>query len=323
MSSNLFCFLHCCLVVVSVVTAFAPVVYHHESSSQECHQPLQQDQQLMETIELVKQRLGTPGCNPPKNRSCQEIARCFPSASSGYFNIRVPNGSLVQVYCDMEGTNCGGQGGWMRVAYFNMSQPGATCPETLLQAISNGLTLCFGVPNGITDLFFSTFGLQYTRVCGQFRGYQQGKPDAFGNDLTRSIDDSYVDGVSITYGDPRMHIWTYAVGNDESSAANSSCPCNDGFPSVDTPLYVGDDFYCESGSPTGTSTGVLYSNDPLWDGKQCGNMESTCCGRQNMPWFLKSFDNPSTDDIEVRILGRSGQIVEENAPLELIELFVA
>ena len=37
---------------------------------------------------------------------------------------------------------------------------------------------------------------------------------------------------------------------------------------------------------------------------------------------LKSFDNPSTDDIEVRILGKSDQILEENSPLELIELFV-
>ena len=65
-----------------------------------------QGQQLMETLGQVQQQLGPPGCNPPKNRSCQEILYCFPSAPSGYYQIRVPNGSLVQVYCYMEGTNC-------------------------------------------------------------------------------------------------------------------------------------------------------------------------------------------------------------------------
>ena len=31
----------------------------------------------------------------------------------------------------MEGSNCDGKGGWMRVAYLNMSEPGATCPPGL------------------------------------------------------------------------------------------------------------------------------------------------------------------------------------------------
>ena len=56
-----------------------------------------------------------------------------------YDEIRVPNGSLVQVYCDMEGTNCGGQGGWMRVAHVNMSQDGVSCPQGLTQKTMSGL----------------------------------------------------------------------------------------------------------------------------------------------------------------------------------------
>ena len=38
----------------SAVTAFTPIVYHHESSSKECHQSLQEDQQLMKVIERVQ-----------------------------------------------------------------------------------------------------------------------------------------------------------------------------------------------------------------------------------------------------------------------------
>ena len=124
-----------------VVCGFTPVTYSSESSSTECGQsdPLQDDR-LMAVINQFRQRLGPPGCNPPRNRSCREILHCFPSAPSGYYVIRVPNGSLVQVYCYMEGTNCGGQGGWMRVAHVNMSQSGASCPQGLTQKDMSGLT---------------------------------------------------------------------------------------------------------------------------------------------------------------------------------------
>ena len=33
----------------------------------------------------------------------------------------------------MEGINCNGEGGWTRVGYVNMAQPGATCPDGLIQ----------------------------------------------------------------------------------------------------------------------------------------------------------------------------------------------
>ena len=158
---------------VSVVSGFTPVTYPARVSS-ECGQydPLQ-DEQLKEALKHVKQRLNPPGCNPvPQNRSCQRILHCFPSAPSGYYQITAPNGSLVQVYCDMEGTNCGGEGGWMRVAYVNMSQSGATCPQGLTQRTLSGLTLC-------QSTVFSTLGLSYSRVCGLVRGYQLGAPDAF------------------------------------------------------------------------------------------------------------------------------------------------
>ena len=102
---------------VSVVSGFTPVTYPARVSS-ECGQydPLQ-DEQLTEALRQVHQQLGPPGCNPPRNISCQRILHCFPSAPSGYYQITAPNGSLVPVYCDMEGTNCGGEGGWTRVAY--------------------------------------------------------------------------------------------------------------------------------------------------------------------------------------------------------------
>ena len=49
------------------------------------------------------------------NYSCLQIHQVYPSATSGYYNITLTNGSIVTVYCDMEGINCDEEGGWTRV----------------------------------------------------------------------------------------------------------------------------------------------------------------------------------------------------------------
>ena len=157
MAAKPVCVLFYLLLTGGVVSGFTLVTYPARVSS-ECDQyDLLQDQQLTEALGQIKQQLGPPDCNPPENRSCQEIQSCFPSSPSGYYQIHVPNGSLVQVYCDLEGTNCGGEGGWTRVAYFNMSQSGATCPQGLTQITLSGLTLCGRNCNaGCQSTVFST-----------------------------------------------------------------------------------------------------------------------------------------------------------------------
>ena len=67
----------------------------------------------------------------------------------------------------------------MRVGHVNMSQSGASCPQGLTQKNMSGLTLCGQSATGCQGTLFSTLGLNYSRVCGQLRGYQFGAPDAF------------------------------------------------------------------------------------------------------------------------------------------------
>ena len=67
----------------------------------------------------------------------------------------------------------------MRVAYVNTTQAGAACPQGLTQRTVSGLTLCARSSDGCDGTMFSTFGLNYSRVCGQVQGYQQGLTDAF------------------------------------------------------------------------------------------------------------------------------------------------
>ena len=312
-----------------VVSGFTPVIYSSESSSTECGQsyPLQ-DEKLMAVISLVHQRLGPPGCNPPRNRSCQEILHCFPSAPSGYHEIRVPNGSLVQVYCDMEGTNCGRQGGWMRVAHVNMSQSGASCPQGLLQKNMSGLTLCGQNATGCQRTFFSALGLSYSRVCGQLRGYQDGAPDAFNNYNVLSslkLNQGYVDGASITYDTAvPKHIWTYAtgvsLGNNDCATRTCSCPCNANS-TAQVPPYVGSDYYCETGYNAAGFQHIFFPNDPLWDGQQCDGVEAPCCTHPNMPWFTKTLNETTTEDIQLRLCNNEG-IADEETLLQFISLYI-
>ena len=308
-----------------VVSGFTPVIYSSESGSTECGQsdPLQDDQ-LMEALSKIHQELGPPGCNPPRNRSCQEILHCFPSAPSGYHEIRVPNGSLVQVFCDMEGTNCGGQGGWMRVAHVNMSQSGASCPQGLTQKNMSGQTLCGKNSAGCQGTFFSAQGLSYSRVCGQLRGYQFGAPDAFHNynaNPSLGLSDTYVDGASITYDTTvPKHIWTYATGGLLGSDCTSSCPCNANS-AVQVPLYVGSDYYCETGNNAAGFSHIFFHNDPLWDGQQCVGVEAPCCTHPNMPWFTKTLGETTTEDIQLRLCNNEG-ISDEETLLQFIALYV-
>ena len=312
-----------------VVSGFTPVTYSSQSSTAECgHSDPLQDKQLMEAHGKIHQELGPPGCNPPQNRSCQEILYCFPSAPSGYHEIHVPNGSLVQVYCDMEGTNCGGQGGWMRVAHVNMSQDGASCPQRLIPVTNSGLTLCGQTATGCEGTLFSALGLSYSRVCGQLRGYQYSTTDAFqpySENTSLNLSDPYVDGASITYGTtPFKHIWTYVTGFTKTTALEeykkSLCPCNSDS-TAQVPPYVGSDYYCETGNDVPTGQIGPFLNDPLWDGQQCDGVEAPCCTHPNMPWFIKTLGETTTEDIQLRLCIDYPPSTEQTL-LQLIELYV-
>ena len=268
-------------------------------------------------------------CQGNNYYSCSDVLKTAPYTASGYYNLTLNNGSIVSVYCDMEGSNCNGTGGWMRIGYVNMTEPNATCPQGLHQYTIEGKTLCDRSHNSTSQCnatLFSSIGLNYTQVCGQVRGYELGHyvdsfyPNGRGGSL--SIDGVYVDGVSITYGsNPRQHIWTYAAGYAEDTTDNemASCPCVTGYP---TPSFVGDDYYCEAGTiKANLSSGRLYPDDPLWDGMQCSTLESPCCNSTIMPWFVKSISQSTDDDIELRVCSSEGY-PDEATPIDIIELYI-
>ena len=131
------------------MSEFTPSVYPAKISSQ-CGQPLNDDEQLLESLQQVEQQL-------PNYSSCKSIYNADPSSCSGYYSITIANGSVVQVYCDMDGTNCGEEGGWTRVTYINMTQDGATCPVGLNQRSFNNKSYCGNTgPLGCIGTMFPT-----------------------------------------------------------------------------------------------------------------------------------------------------------------------
>ena len=265
-------------------------------------------------------------CNEPLTTtvsysSCQEVFDNNSSAPSGFYNITMMDGDTVSLYCDMERVNCDGEGGWTRIGYLNMTEPNATCPDGLEQKSYNSIShdLCGKTlpQEQCNSTFFETNSINYTKVCGQVRGYQYGHTDGLFNP-SATIDD-YVSGVSITYyneNGQREHIWTYASGENQDQISYDDCPCNTGS-SVVVPSFVGNDYYCESGQGRNQ---ILYFDDTLWDGKDCNYLESPCCTNPRLPWFVKTLNETTNSDIELRICGNDWS--GEDVPIDIVEIFV-
>ena len=258
-------------------------------------------------------------------KSCREIYQCNPSAQSGYYWLKSTITETREVYCAMDTTYCNITGGWMRLVYFNMSEPGATCPTSLRQ-INTPAKLCGRLTApGCSGVTYPTEGIRYSKVCGQARGYQYYSTDAFftGGVTGIDINSHYVDGIAITYGNPRHHLWSYAAGlSDDGNfqGGTYNCPCAK-HPGRDPPDFVGLDYYCESGlSSQIQDIHRIILEDPLWDGDGCGP-GNNCCNQIGMPWFYGTLPQEVDDGIEVRICG-SEDVSNEETYVELVEIYI-
>ena len=168
-----------------------------------------------------------------------------------------------------------------------------------------------------------SYNITFNKICGQVKGYQKGSGDGFYSTKydTKSINDHYVDGLSITLGNPRKHVWTYAVGaSDEYNYLYNNCPCAP-TPGPDPPAFVGDYYYCESGNTGTVSTSEYYTSDMLWDGYGCHHANNNCCTNPDMPWFFRQFSRSMQDYLEARICTDMG-FSDEDTLVESIELYI-
>ena len=217
---------------------------------------------------------------------------------------------------------CNSTGGWMRVANLDMTDTNQHCPSGF-RLITSPKRTCGTPGSRCVSTTFPLNGVKYSRVCGKIIGYQYATTDAFLSHSTgRTIDDLYVDGVSLTHGQrPRKHIWTFAAAHDETRSDTTVCPCTK--PSTTftgiVPPFIGQDYFCDTGSRYAPQA-HFYRADPLWDGSGCGPT-SSCCGFNNPPWFCKQLPQPTNDDIEMRVC-TDEPIANKYLALETAEIYV-
>ena len=264
--------------------------------------------------------------------SCENIYNNNPETDkSGYYRINDSQWTYCNMTAITNGTfisTCAGVGGrWRRIVNIDISA-GDDCPGEWRKASQSGVSFCRVASDGYyscSSTSFSTNGISYQRVCGRARGYQQGYTLAFYGSrpgYSRTIDEDYVSGLSITYGsNPRQHIWTFATGFSETYNGSNccACPCSV-YQGNNPPSFVSNNYYCESGSVNYPSGGVYYFNDTLWDGAGCTG-GSSCCDNTTQPWFYRQLDHTTQDDIEARICA-VGPFYSRSTLIDQLELYI-
>ena len=260
--------------------------------------------------------------------SCEDIYSNNPETGdeSGYYRInnnqwRYCNMTAVTISGDFISTCAGMGGGWRRIVNVNISA-GDDCPGEWRKATQSGVSFCRVASDDrytCSSASFSTNGISYQRVCGRARGYQKGDTRGFRNAPSKTIDDDYVSGLSITYSsNPRQHIWTFASGGGEKISDYRSCPCTI-TDSYSLPYaYVGSNYYCESAPWYCCNYDTYFFNDTLWDGAGCID---NCCDDTTQPWFYRQLNQTTQDDIEARIC-TAGPFYYRSALIDQFELYI-
>ena len=160
----------------------------------------------------------------------------------------------------------------MRVAELNMTDTSQQCPSGLVENNETGIRQCQAEGSGCLSVNYSISNVGYSSVCGRITAYQVGSTNAFREyfqSQDTSIESAYVDGASLTHGNPRQHIWTFAAAldrNDDITVVRGShCPCRFDVNPFDHPPFVGEDYFCDAGNEEFMTGETGLQTDPLWD----------------------------------------------------------
>ena len=186
-----------------------------------------------------------------------------------------------------------GSGNWRPFFFLDMSNTTQSCPSgwTFSQSPYHA---CTGIGHSCVSTYIPSGGQGHSEVCGMLAGIGVGLPDGFYRHLShnnQSIEQNYMDGVSITYGPAgsRQHIWSLALEH------TSWCPCdvyNSSFQQPLPPSEAGNNYYCLS-IPINQDT-------PVWQGDDC-SANNPCCSHNNPPIFKAQLAAMTTQTMELRI----------------------
>ena len=204
--------------------------------------------------------------------SCRAIRTLKPSSLSGYYWVRSTNGSSVRVYCEMT-KSCGNiTGGLTRVALLNNKTRPLICTGDFVTVKNNTRCVRNTEEPGCSHMLFPLMNISYSRICGKVQGSWFGYPGGFTGSIrsvSTTINDNYVDGISLTYGNTanRTHIWTFIA---DRGADNQFCPRA-------KPSFVGNDYSC------------LMLDQSCVSANMCSHT------------FFRQLQQPVTENIELRL----------------------
>ena len=226
--------------------------------------------------------------------------------------------------------------GWEKIAFYDFSQQ--ECPPDFTRSYGYYNNVSCGTTNRAvttcnrrsyyyyyySSLPLPVVGRSYSSVCGRVRGHGYGRAFLNAIDCNYSLEQAYVEGVSLTHGPAgrRTHIWTFAAaeadGNLNYTRHNCGCSNTNKNWTHATPEDVGDDYFCDSNgqyTEEGKYEGRDYEDD-LWDGEGCGS-NSSCCEWKDPPYFCKHLHNTTSEDMEIRLFS-----LHYFPTVSLIEIFV-
>ncbi|MCC7110692.1 MAG: hypothetical protein IT382_15470 [Deltaproteobacteria bacterium] len=244
----------------------------------------------------------------PSAASCREILVAEPAAPSGRYSLQIAQ-DVVEVECDMVTSG----GGWTLLWRF---VEGEACPGTMETAPR-------GCGRGDLDIASATLAPlhPFTEVRGTVRALGAGGSDAF-RDQAPSASERYLDGVALTVGTPRRHLFAFAHGLSDGFGTDSpasECPCAGG---TSPPTFVGGAYLCEapraSVLPDGTR---LYDNDDvLFDGLLID--DPGCVGApESAPEFQVALGASSDEALELHVM-QSQAPSDEDLAIVAVELWV-
>ena len=219
---------------------------------------------------------------------------------------------------------CGGNG-WREIVDLDFSVATVPCRGEW-QDTRRGCGRMSTMADSISMASFPVTGDPYNEVCGKIIAFSFSTPAAFlpftiGMPQPKTLEDVYVDGVSVTHGmsGNRTHVWTFAASGMEEPGGNANlvCPCSDAA-APQSPDFVGNNFFCEAGVESGPLN-ELHGSDPLWDEGQCPE----CCEFNTPPYFNRFLPAPTSDPLDVRILLIDNQqSTGDDVSIEIIQLYV-
>ncbi|XP_065180700.1 uncharacterized protein LOC135811395 [Sycon ciliatum] len=253
--------------------------------------------------------------------SCKEIQQLSNyTATSGLYKI-VPldpkKTTFQEVYCDMDHYG----GGWALIAYINPTEMdkchGTMRFENLQVKLCTRRVSSDGGCDGVS--FLSPIA-EYSEVIGFVTGYRDKSLDAFysAHNSHTQLNSWYMDGVSITHGSPRHHLWTYTGSFDDNDKA-AHCPCSPRA-GPQPPSFVGSHYYCADHGPAWRPWTFTPANHAWSNTSQC-TAGGTCCDNTDMPWFHRQLDTSTSDPVEIRICTSEGYS-NENVGIYEAAIFV-